>query len=127
MDNNYFYSKTFRDKLERKLDEPIIEGSNTTFRQLSDIDEAARNSMRESQRRRYKIEREKKFKKKVLMYGAFGVLSLMFVCCQIKQSNDQKRREELGGPRIEIGHNGEVYEAYDDGEILPYGQSRGGK
>ena len=69
----------------------------------------------------------KGFKKKVLMYAGFGLLSLMFVCCMVKQDQDQKRREELGGPRIEIGHNGEVYEVYDDGERLPYGTSRGGK
>ncbi|MBQ6285644.1 MAG: hypothetical protein IJK67_04970 [Bacilli bacterium] len=123
MDNNYFYSKTFRDKLEAKSNEPIAPGSKTTFSQLNYADEMARNSIRTKGRREYRVQREKMFKKKVALYTAFGILALAFVCCQAKQYQKEQWKEQYEGVRTVVGHNGEVYEVpVDDG--IDYG--RGG-
>ena len=123
MDNNYFYSKTFRDKLEAKSNEPIAPGSKITFRELNQIDEMAKNSIRKSAQRRHITYREKLFRKKAMLYIALGALGLAFVCCQAKQHQKEQWKEQYEGVRTVVGHNGEVYEVpVDDG--IDYG--RGG-
>ena len=122
MNQNYYYTADFRDKLAKKIKAPIAKDSKTTFADLNEYDRLARESLRDKERRRIKREKEIKFRKKALLYSGVGLLALAFVCCQVKQHNEEERRREEEGIITVVGHNGEVYDIYEDGTRVKGGK-----